>query len=368
MEIETQPIAALLPYGNNARTHSPEQVKQLADSITHFGWTNPILIDRNNGVIAGHGRLMAAQALGMDEVPCIRLEDMSDEDRRAYVIADNQLALQAGWDEQMLALELSELREVDFDLGLLGFDAEAIEAALNPAEPAGAIEEDEVPEPPVDPVTQPGDVWVLGDHRVMCGDSTKAQDVERLMAGETYHVTVVDPPFEMPNHVWTTWVNDPSIVFGQARHIRQIPEPLWRFERIIAKKYRHRSATVQIDHRHAFVVQVGSIKTLPQTSETFPSIVDQEIDREHDHAKPLSLLVEHLTKWTPEWRNVIDPFSGSGTTLIAAEQLGRRCYGMEISPQYCDVIVKRWQNATGKQATLEATGETFDDRAAAKTT
>lgn len=142
MKIETQPIAALLPYGNNARTHSPEQVKQIADSITHFGWTNPILIDRHNGVIAGHGRLLAAQALGMDEVPCIRLEDMSDEDRRAYVIADNQLALNAGWDEQMLALELSELREVDFDLGLLGFDAAGIEAALNPAEPKTGLSDD----------------------------------------------------------------------------------------------------------------------------------------------------------------------------------------------------------------------------------
>jgi hypothetical protein len=357
--LEPRKVAQLVPYARNARTHSEAQVAQLAASIREWGWTNPVIVDPANNIIAGHGRVLAAQKLGIEEVPCVVAEGWTEAQKRAYIVADNKLAMNAGWDEELLALEFEELRQLDFDLSLTGFDEDEILGLKMGEEAEGA---DDVPEVQEHATTQAGDVWRMGPHRVMCGDALDEAHRGRLMAGETPGVTVLDPPYELADPKWVPFISDPCIVFGQARQIRRIPDALWRFERVVAKRYKHRSATVQIAHEHAFVAQCGSVKTLPKTSETFPSIVQQEIEREHEHAKPVSLLVEHLTHWTPPWSLVFDPFLGSGTTLIAAEQMGRKCYGMEISPQYCDVIVRRWEKLTGKSAVLESTGETFAER------
>jgi len=353
MKIENLKTSSLIPYARNSRTHSDAQIGQIASSIREFGFTNPVLISDSNDIIAGHGRVLAAQRLKLTDVPCIRLSHLSETQRRAYVIADNKLALNAGWDEEMLKLELEELNGVDFDAMLAGFNESEL-ADIMGSEDATAREcaEDAVPDVPEDAVTNVGDMWLLGDHRLLCGDSADPRSVDVVLGGEDVGVTVLDPPYDLADHVWSRWITDPCILFGQMRHLLMVPRKLWRFERIVVKKYRHRSATVQVDHRHAFVAQIGSVKHLPKTKETFPSVIEQEVDRDHDHAKPVKLVVEHLTKWTPPWNIVFDPYMGSGTTLIAADQMGRKCYGMEISPQFCDVIVKRWETLTGKKATL----------------
>src|SRR5688500_748283 len=194
LEIEYRSVSALIPYARNARTHSEAQVAEIAASIRAFGWTNPILVDGESGIIAGHGRLLAARKLGMGEVPVIELAGLSEAQKRAYIIADNKLALNAGWDNELLGLELAELGELGFDLALTGFDALEI-AALTSAGTPGLTDPDDIPEAPEQPATLPGDVWLLGKHRLICGDSTRAEDVEKVLAGVRPHLCVSDPPY-----------------------------------------------------------------------------------------------------------------------------------------------------------------------------
>ena len=197
--IELWPIDRLRPYERNPRTHSEAQVDQIAASMVEFGWTNPILIDENAGILAGHGRLLAARKLGLAEVPVIRFEHLSEAQKRAYLIADNQLALQAGWDDALLAEELAWLRDERFDLDLVGFDATELERllAIADGETASDEAEDEVPEPPEEPVSRPGDLWVLGNHRLLCGDATVLADVERVLGGQLADMTFSDPPYNV---------------------------------------------------------------------------------------------------------------------------------------------------------------------------
>ena len=197
--IELWPIDRLRPYERNPRTHSEAQVDQIAASMVEFGWTNPILVDENAGILAGHGRLLAARKLGLAEVPVIRFEHLSEAQKRAYLIADNQLALQAGWDEALLAEELAWLRDERFDLDLVGFDATELERllAIADGETASDEAEDEVPEPPEEPVSKPGDLWVLGNHRLLCGDATVLADVERVLGGQLADMTFCDPPYNV---------------------------------------------------------------------------------------------------------------------------------------------------------------------------
>lgn len=364
MQIEQLPISSLVPYARNARTHSDAQVAQIAGSIREFGFTNPVLIDASGGIIAGHGRVMAARALGMADVPCIRLSHLTDVQRRAYVLADNRIAMNSGWDLDMLALEFTELQIDGVEIPALGFDDAEIATIL--ADPL-PVDIDDLPAPLPHSVSRVGDVWIMGNHRLVCGDSMTDSVVSAALGGDSASLTILDPPYEMPDKVWDAWISDPCIVFGQARHLRRVPDALWRFERVIVKRYRHRSATVQIDHRHAFVAQCGTVKRLPCTTETFPSVIEQEIDREHDHAKPVSLLVEHMTKWTPEWRRCIDPFAGSCSSIIAAESCGRACSAIELDPVYVDIGVRRWQELTGHDAILESSGRTFADTEAERT-
>lgn len=196
MKIEQIPTADLIPYARNTRTHSPEQVAQIAGSIREFGFTNPVLIDGENGIIAGHGRVMAASKLGLAKVPCIRLAHLTDTQKRAYIIADNKLALNAGWDEELLGLELADLAALDFDMDLIGFGEDEL-AALMAETTEGETDPDDVPEPPVDPVSVLGDVWVMGKHRLLCGDSTQIDGVKKLMNGKTAALLHADPPYGM---------------------------------------------------------------------------------------------------------------------------------------------------------------------------
>jgi hypothetical protein len=377
------PISQLLPYARNARTHSDAQVAQIAASIVEWGWTNPILADAK-GIVAGHGRLAAARLLygqgrvlhlpsGEDVpagcVPCIDVSGWSDTARRAYVLADNQLALQAGWDDAMLAEELRAIRDDGFDIDLTGFDDAEVGYLLASAADDDGIEPAEIDHSKATKLVALGDIWQLGPHRILCGDSNDDAAVARLMDGATAQLHVVDPPYEIEQDAWLRWVKDPSIVFGIGKHLRLIPLDLYRFERVIVKKHHNRKVGTQIAILHAFVVQVGSEKVCPDSEETFLSVVRQYDVTDDDtilagygnagaglqaygqkmnrYRKPHSLLVEHMSQWCPPWRVVFDPFLGSGSTLFAAHTLGRACYGVELNPRVCDAIVDLWLRTTG---------------------
>jgi len=505
--MEMLPVAALVPYARNSRTHSDQQVAQIAASMREFGFTNPVLVDEAGGIIAGHGRVMAAKSLGLVEVPCIRLSHLSEAQKRAYVIADNKLALNAGWDEAMLRLELEDLQAADFDLDLLGFNADELGALLTEPEPEteGLTEPDEAPNPPARPVTVEGDVWLLGKHRVMCGDSTSPQAVAQLMAGKRAALLHADPPYGMGKQaegvandniyneeldrfqmqwwaafrpflldnasayvwgnapeLWSLWfrgglasserlelrneiVWDKSAVPGMASpDLTQYPvaserclffqlghqflgnvnaddfpeswEPLrsymeseakaagmaskdvqrhcgcqmwghWftrsQFTLIpekhyatLAKSYpghfrrawaelkaewnrvqgdvrrggleRHRVARSFFDNAHDIMRDVWE----------FPRVTGED---RHGHAtpKPVAMMERVMNSSLPRGGLCVEPFGGSGSTLMAAETTGRVCFTMEMQPRYCDVIINRWQDFTGRQATLEATGQSF---------
>jgi hypothetical protein len=343
-EIERIPPRDLISDPRNARTHTDRQVRQIADAILAFGFTSPVLVDAAGVIIAGHARTAAAVSLGLSVVPCIRVAHLDDAQRRALAIADNRLALSAGWDTDVLGDEVAELERLGIDLSLLGFDADELADLLPPGASDAAHVADEHP---ALTTTQPGDVWALGRHRVMCGSCDDADAVRRL-APDGWDGAVVDPPYERDDLPGLT---DPSIVFGQAKHIRLIPADLWRFERVLDKVQGHRSATVQVLHRHAFVAQVGSVRQLPRDpSATYDSIVrvDSSQRGDHPHAKPVDLLVEHMEAWWPPGIDrVADLCAGSGSTLLACEQTGRTAYLMEIDPATVDGIVSRWIESGG---------------------
>jgi DNA modification methylase len=372
--IELWPFERLRPYERNARTHSVEQVAQIAASIVEFGFTNPILVDSHDGIIAGHGRLMAAQELGLKTVPVVVLDHLSERQRKAYILADNQLALNAGWDTDILRAELQDLAEQDFDLSLIGFSDDELADLLPEIEdlPPEDADADAVPEPPADPVSKPGDVWLLGKHRVMCGDSSDVLAVERLMAGRTAEAVVTDPPYGINANRQTLGTGKKQFHRGDS----------WDAER------------PDIGWLQAFANQIviwgGNYfaDVLPPTNDWLCwhkkndglSFSEFELawtnlgkncrilshhwsgeQKVHPTQKPAAVIEWCMSMTTGL---VFDPFLGSGTSLIAAEKVGRACYGMELDPRYCDVIVKRWQQFTGKTATLEGTGEKFPEDAA----
>ncbi len=401
--IEQISTAALIPYARNARTHSEQQISQIAGSIQEFGFCNPVLIDADNGIIAGHGRVMAAQVLKLETVPCLRLSHLTDAQKRAYVLADNRIALSSGWDEAMLANELSDLHADDFDMALLGFDADELTKLLaldDTPVASGEIVEDEVPEPPADPITKPGDLWLLGDHRLLCGDSTKAEDVERLMAGEKAGMMVTDPPYGVeydpswrskvnddgPNsnravgkvtnddradwaEAWQLFEGDVAYVWHAVRYSPVVAGSLeatgleLRYL-IIWAKQRHTFGRGHYHHQHEpcwCVVRKGATASWAgDRKQTTLWQIDNNRNNDTGHGtqKPVECMARPIRNH--EAALIYDPFLGSGTTLIAAEQLGRKCYGIEISPAYCDVICARWAKLTGKAPTLESTGEPFN--------
>lgn len=382
--IETLPTAALTPYARNARTHSPEQVAQIAASIREFGFTNPVLIDADGGIIAGHGRVMAANRLGLAEVPCIRLAHLTDAQRRAYVIADNQLALNAGWDEALLAVELGELKDLDFDLDLTGLGMEEIDRllALNDPPPPMLDNSDEVPPEPADPITRRGDVWQLGAHRLLCGDASI--DRHAFMAGIAPDLLVFDPPYEVAD-AWTwTLPTDKALVFTDHKHIRDAMGIVLRYPHqyqfvwdTVISWYtanrplcRHRSAfycattpgwnadlAVIRDgkQRNAKTVFGGQAfagdyhyQPLPDGQVRLTTLYQQSKNLdEAGNGKPVAWLRALLAG--ADTKIIFEPYAGTGTTIIAAPS-GCQVHAIEIDPGKVDAIVTRWETATGGTA------------------
>lgn len=374
-QIEQVSIEALIPYARNSRTHSDAQVAQIAASIKEFGFTNPVLIDEDGGIIAGHGRTMAARKLGLDEVPCLRLSYLSEAQKKAYVIADNKLALNAGWDDEMLKVELSELKDLDFDLSLIGFDADELANLLEPEQVEGLTDEDEVPELPETPVTVEGDVWILGNHRLMCGDSTSIDAVEKLMDGVYPDLIHTDPPYGM-NAVSKSSVlkanygtdilgdDNPDVakdafnlIFGLYPEAKQI----WWGANYYCSALpdsecwlvwdKNNGQSDQTDCELAWANFRSVVRQFTQASE--------KKNRVHPTQKPVSLMEWIIKRFNLSAKTIADYFGGSGSTLIAAEKHGIDAYIMEFDPKFCDVIIKRWQEFTGKTAYHEVTGEAF---------
>jgi len=411
--IEHWPIERLLPYAANARTHSDEQVAQIAGSITEFGFNVPCLVDERGVLIAGHGRLMAARSLGLGEVPVIRLSHLSDAQARAFRLADNQIALNSGWDDAMLAAELERLNEDGFNLGVIGFSDEELEALMAPLDDEGVgrgdgADEDEIPEPPADPVTRPGDLWLLGEHRLLCGDATVATDVERLLAGEKPHLLVSDPPYGVSydpgwrneagvsstsrtgkvtndhradwREAWALFPGDVAYVWHAGVHARTVAESLEACDfrirsQIIWSKPRFVLGRGDYHWQHEpciYAVREGAKGHWQgaRNQSTVWTIGHDGLENEatiHGTQKPVECMRRPILNNSAEGDSVYEPFCGSGTTLIAAETTGRICLGIEIDPRYCDVIVDRWQKLTGGKAKLESDGSIFDDLAAKRT-
>lgn len=380
MKIEQRKVESLIPYVNNSRKHSDEQVAQIAASIKEFGWTNPILVDGDNGIIAGHGRLMAARKLDMDKVPVIELAHLTQSQRKALIIADNRLALNAEWDTQMLTLELNDLLKDDFGLDILGFGDEELEALLNPIkETEGLTDEDEVPEPPPEPITKLGDVWILGNHRLMCGDSTSIDAVDKLMDGNAVDLVFTDPPYNVAfngrSGKHDVIKNDNLSDADFAQFIDEVCNTIkavnpkayyiwcnWNFYGILQGKLDYKTCIVWAKnvfgmgngyrHQHEFCLFNGKIDEVVKNESDLWE-VKKDTKYVHPTQKPVALSVRAFGNHI-KLLNVLDLFGGSGSTLIGAEQTGRKAFVMELDPKYCDVIVKRWENFTGKKAELES--------------
>ena len=376
--IELVSVNVLIPYVNNARTHDDAQIAQIAGSIKEFGFNNPVLIADDNSIIAGHGRVMAARKLGMDGVPCVRLSHLTDSQRKAYILADNRIAMNSDWDSNLLALELKELDAEGMDLSMLGFDADEINALLNPVtETEGLTDEDEVPEPPPEPITKLGDVWILGNHRLMCGDSTSIDAVDKLMDGNAVDLVFTDPPYNVAfngrSGKHDVIKNDNLSDADFAQFIDEVCNTIkavnpkayyiwcnWNFYGILQGKLDYKTCIVWAKnvfgmgngyrHQHEFCLFNGKIDEVVKNESDLWEI-KKDTKYVHPTQKPVALSVRAFGNHI-KLLNVLDLFGGSGSTLIGAEQTGRKAFVMELDPKYCDVIVKRWENFTGKKAVL----------------
>ena len=384
----------LIPYINNSRTHDDKQVKQIAGSIKEFGFTNPLLIDEDGGIIAGHGRLMAADLLGIDEVPTITLVGLTEAQRKAYVIADNQLALNAGWDLDTLKVELDRLTELDFDVDLLGFDDDFLSSLLDePTE--GLTDEDAVPDAPENPVTVEGDVWILGNHRLMCGDSTSIDAVDKLMDGHKADMVFTDPPYGVSYQSNMRTKSDKFDVIKNDDVFLDVAPVIeacsvgwvfvWTSWKVLTKwidlfdgfgyptnqviwfkgggGIGDLKKTFSSDYETALVWHRGAELTGKRIGSVWKVDKDGASSYKHPTQKPVALPEEAIDKTTKVKNKVLDLFGGSGSTLIACEKTNRYCRMMELDPKYCDVIVKRWEEFTGKEAVLESSGQTYSEAA-----
>lgn len=409
-EITWRSVEDLIPYARNSRTHSKDQVAQIAASIREFGWTNPILVDGDGTIIAGHGRVMAARKLGEKDVPCIELGHLTEAQKRAYVIADNQLALNAGWDAEMLKVEIAELVDADFDLGLLGFD-DAMLAGLTGVETEGLTDPDDVPGPPVVPVTVLGDVWVMGRHRIICGSSTEADTVAKLLLDVKPHLMVTDPPYGVEYDA--DWRNsakrsDGSVIGGKAvgkvmnddkadwreawalfpgdvAYVWCAPGPLQCtvHDSLIAAQIEPKQQIIWAKSQFAigrgayhyqhevcwYAVRNGKVSHYVgdrKQSTLWQIDKSRKSETGHSTQKPIECMKRPIENNSSPGQAVYEPFSGSGTTIIAGEMTGRHIYAVELNPAYVDVAVKRWQDFTGQQAILDGDGRTFDEIAGAR--
>jgi len=378
----SRPVSDLIPFARNSRTHSDAQIAQIAASIREFGWTNPLLIDEGGGIIAGHGRLLAARKLGLVDVPCVILDGLTDAQKRALVIADNKLALNAGWDAELLSSEIAGLGEDGFDLSLLGFNEEEL-AALLVDKTEGLTDPDDIPVAPAEPVTVPGDVWLLGKHRLVCGDSTDPLVVEKV-GGSGCVMILSDPPYglgyeyaehdDTDNDANAQLVADAFLLGPNPKcwtpGLNNLARDISRFGRsrviVWAKGFAAAGNGLGGASTWEPILTVGhtperKLRNDVLEIKTDRLVVDGKSLRElHSCPKPVALyqaLSEALTK--PN-QCIYEPFSGSGTTIIACEKSGRECRAVEITPAYVDVAVIRWQEFTGQQAKHED-GRLFDD-------
>ena len=425
LSIEVLPVASLKPYARNPHTHSAKQIRQIADSIRQFGFTNPILIDRDGGVVAGHGRIEATKLLGMQEVPTVRLDRMTEAQKRAYIIADNKLAENAGWDRELLALELqyiSEL-EVDFDLTITGFEAAEIDVLLEEVN-AGTMGEEADDLPEVDqsgpPVSRVGDLWILGQHRVLCADATRAESFNRILGDELAQLVFVDPPYNVPinGHVgglgaiqhrefpmasgemsedeFITFLKtvlghlsnhsvDGSIHFicmdwrhcfellcaGRAVYSELKNLCVWNKDNGgMGSLYRSKHELVLVFKNgtasHINNIELGRHGRNRANVWDYPGVNSLHEERRaelamHPTVKPVALVADAILDCSKRGGIVLDCFGGSGTTLIAAEQTGRHGYVMELDPAYVDVTIRRFRKVTGEEPIHAETHRTFAD-------
>jgi len=462
LNVEYRKVDALIPYARNPRTHAESQIAKIAASIVEYGWTNPILVDGDNGIIAGHGRLAAARKLGLDQVPVIELAHLTTAQKRALVIADNRLALDAGWDDEMLALELAELSESGYELALTGFDSselerllstaledDAAEVAEDPDETADYAADDDVPQAPTVPVTRPGDVWAIGSHRLICGDATDPAVVATLMQGDTAQLCFTSPPYgqqrdythgiadwdalmrgvfaHLPmardgqvlvnlglihrdNEVipywdgwiawmrtqgwrrfaWYVWDQGPGMPGDWAGRLAPSFEFVFHFNRqsrkpnkiVPCKSAGHESHTCADGSPNGMRGKDGKFGVWshagqPTQEYRIPDSVIRVmrhrgkigLDIDHPAVFPVALPEFAIESYTDAGNIVFEPFSGSGTTMLAAQRTGRICRSVEIAPEYVDVAIKRFQqNHPGVPVTLIATGQSFDEIATERET
>jgi DNA modification methylase len=402
LAIAWQPLGELIPYARNPRTHSDAQVAQIAASIREFGWTNPVLVDGKSGIIAGHGRVLAARKLGLERVPVIELAHMSEAQKRAYVLADNQLALNAGWDQELLRLELADLSELGFDLGLIGF-GEGELARLLAGSKEGLTDDDEAPALPEQAVTRLGDLWILGEHRLLCGDATVLSDLERVLDGQLADMTFTDPPYNVDyanspkdklrgKHrpilnddlgggfeafLHDACVNIISVTKG-ACYICMSSSELHTLQKAFTAA-RGKWSTFVIWAKHTFTLGRADYQRQfepilygwPEGHDRYWCgardqgdvwFVDKPARNDlHPTMKPVALVERAIRNSSKSRDIVLDPFGGSGSTLIACERTGRQARLVELDPKYCDVIVRRWQDWTGGTATLASDGRSFEE-------
>ena len=452
LAVQYRPLDSLIGYARNARTHSEAQVAEIAGSIREFGWTNPILVDGDSGVIAGHGRLLAARKLGLTEVPVIELAHLTETQKRAYILADNKLALNAGWDHDLLALELGDLNDSGFDLGLTGFSGDEVADLLKPAEGDGADEDDDgaadkVPEPVADPVVRPGDLWLLGEHRLLCGDSTNPRDVARVMDGGTAALCFTSPPYAQQRDYagggvgdwdglmrgvfgalpmaadgqvlvnlglvhrdgewqpywqgWLDWMRaegwrrfglyvwdqGPGLPGDWGGRLAPSFELVFHFNRAGRKpnktvpcKWAGQDTHLRADgHSTAMRKADGSVGEWTHAGQATQShrIPDSVIrigrhkargvEVEHPAVFPVALSVFALEAYADAGDLCFEPFSGSGTTLVAGQQAGRRVRAIELAPVYVDVALRRWRLLfPGIEPLLAGDGRSYDEIAAAR--
>lgn len=405
-KVEQWPIEKLVPYAKNSRTHSEEQVAQIAASIKEWGFTTAVLVDESGSIIAGHGRVMAARKLGLASLPVMVAAGWTDAQKRAYVIADNKLALNAGWDNELLALELGELGDAGFDLELTGFTDEEIKALMPVQLDEGLTDEDATPAVPETPVTVLGDVWLLGRHRLMCGDSTSIEQAEKLMDGVKADMVFTDPPYnvayegrgeknklgkikndDMSDESFEQFCRDVFATYNAVMkplaciyvcHPDSQTGPKLAFEKTFGELFKKASTLIWVkqsagmgwqDYRaqHEPILygwkEGGSGKHFycgDRSKTTVWQIGrDAQASYVHPTQKPVALPEEAIKNSSKGEDVVLDLFGGSGSTLIACEKTGRINRSMELDPKYCDVIVKRWQEFTGKQAIHADTGKPF---------
>jgi DNA modification methylase len=400
--IEHWPLEKLIPYARNPRTHSDAQVAQIAASIAEFGFNNPILVDTKAGIIAGHGRLLAARKMGLAEVPVIVLDHLTEAQKRAYILADNQLALNAGWDDTLLAAELAALQQEEFDISVIGFEDEELARLLAAQDAAdGLTDEDAVPELSETPISVLGDLWILGDHRLLVGDATDANAIVKLMAGASADLVFTDPPYNVDYEGYTeerlkikgdrmSDADFKKFLERTFRSYRSVVKPgasmyvchssSWQREfqnALEAAGFKVRCQLIwakntfawgfgryKFQHEPMFFCHVAGEKDAWYGDKTQSTLWQEKkpaANRIHPTAKPVELVERALLNSSKAGDVVADLFGGSGSTLIGCERRGRHAHLMEIDPKYADCIVRRYQEYTGEQAVLDDDGRSFEE-------